>query len=131
MITFDHQPPIDSAKQGQAFIEVICMNDGTRRLGRAVWGLTAPGVVQLLEFEIEPAVRRSGHGRRLLTELIEQARQLHRLRRETLRRLWIGVGHKSQVVGRSFLTGQGFHHVGSTCGLLEDEDMLVYVKSLD
>jgi GNAT superfamily N-acetyltransferase len=88
-------------------------------------------VVQILEFWIDPAFRRKGNGRRLMRGLVEQARVLHAIRKEPLRRLWIGVGHKTQVVGRSFLTCEGFHHISTTGGLMLDEDQLIYVKSLD
>ena len=66
-----------------------------------------------------------------MAQLLLQARLLGKLRKIKVRRVWIGVGHKTQVVGRSFLTGEGFHHVGSTGGLLHDEDQLIYVKALD
>lgn len=133
MISPHVDPPVPAKKTDQLFTQAIVLKDGQRTLGRAVWCAAAPlqGVAQILELWIDPEFRRTGHGRRLLAALVAQARKLHALDKQPLRRLWIGVGHKTQVVGRAFLTGEGFHHVGTTCGLLEGEDLLVYVKSLD
>jgi GNAT superfamily N-acetyltransferase len=133
MIATHNDPPISAARPDRQFTQTVYLKDGDRHLGRATWSSTVPtqGVVQILELWIDPAIRRSGHGRRLLHAMVDQARSLHKLRKQPLKRLWIGVGHKSQVIGRSFLTSEGFHHVGSTCGLLEDQDLLIYVKSLD
>jgi len=126
-------PPVPSKISDRLFVQTIVLKDDDRTLGRAVWSATAPtqGVVQILEFCIDPAFRRKGNGRRLMRGLVEQARALHAIRKEPLRRLWIGVGHKTQVVGRSFLTCEGFHHISTTGGLLSNEDQLIYVKSLD
>jgi len=133
MIEFHCDPPILTKKTERPFTQTITLRDGDREIGRAAWNATFPneGIVQILELAIDPKFRRAGHGRQLLHELIAQARILHQHRKQNLRRLWIGVGHKTQVIGRSFLTGEGFHHVGSTCGLLADQDLLIYVKSLD
>ncbi len=126
-------PPVPTKISDRLFVQTILLKDEDRTIGRAVWSAAAPtqGVVQILEFWIDPAFHRKGNGRRLMRGLVEQARVLHSIRREPLRRLWIGVGHKSQVIGRSFLTCEGFHHVGTTCGLMDGEDLLVYIKSLD
>jgi GNAT superfamily N-acetyltransferase len=133
MLCIHCTPPLPAGKTAGVFIQTIQLLDGDRLLGRAVWiaAESSQGVVQILELWIEPAVRRSGHAKRLFRELIEQARALHKPRKQIVRRLWIAVGHKSQVVGRAFLTGEGFHHIATTGGLLQDEDQLIYVKSLD
>ena len=129
----DVDPPVPSKIIDRLFMQTILLKDGDRTLGRAVWSATAPtqGVVQILEFWIDPLFRRKGNGRRLMRGLVEQARMLQAIRKEPLRRLWIGVGHKTEVVGRSFLTSEGFHHISTTGGLLSNEDQLIYVKSLD
>ncbi len=44
-------------------------------------------------------------------------------------KMWLAVGHKSQVIARAFLTKHGFHHVSTTQNVLRGEDLLVYVKS--
>jgi GNAT superfamily N-acetyltransferase len=133
MITFTADPPLCPKPSDALFAQTIQLKDGDRTLGQARWCITAlgHGVVQILELTIEAKHRRAGHGRRLMRELIQQARACHQSRGESLRRLWIGVGHKSQIIGRSFLTAEGFHHVATTAGLLRDEDLLIYVKSLD
>jgi GNAT superfamily N-acetyltransferase len=133
MISFLCVPPLPADKFSGTFVQTIHMQDGTRRLGRAVWSAADPsqGVVQILDLWVDSDNRRSGHGRRLLRALIEQARLFHKPANQPVRRLWLGIGHKSKVVGRSFLTGEGFHHISTTGGLLQDEDQLIYVKSLD
>jgi GNAT superfamily N-acetyltransferase len=126
-------PPVPPKIADRLFTQTILLKDENRALGRAVWSATAPtqGVVQILEFWIDPSFRRRGNGRRMMRGLIEQARILHNIRKEPLRRLWVGVGHKTQVIGRSFLTSDGFHHISTTSGLMLNEDQLIYVKSLD
>ena len=133
MIAYQNDPPVISAKPDALFTQVIQMRDDKRVLGKAAWNITSPseGVVQILELWIDPSIRRAGHGRRLIGQIIAQARELHKAHKQPLRRLWVAVGHKTQVIGRSFLTGEGFHHIGSSGGLLKDQDMLIYVKSLD
>jgi GNAT superfamily N-acetyltransferase len=137
MLTFKPTPEIPSTKTTGVFVQTIELMDDTQTLGqtlgRAIWAATEPtqGVVQILELWIDPTVRRAGHGRRLFRAVIEQARSYHKIRRENLRRVWVSIGHKSQVVGRAFLTSEGFHHISSTGGLMQDEDQLIYVKSLD
>lgn len=133
MITCITDPPVPSKSTDVLFAQTILLKDGEHLLGRARWAITAVGhgVVQLLEFWIDPQLRRAGHGRRLMRDLVAEARAYHKTRGESLRRMWVGVGHKSQVVGRSFLTSDGFHHIATTAGLLVDEDLVVYVKSFD
>jgi GNAT superfamily N-acetyltransferase len=130
MIEFRLSPPIPTKKTDALFTQIIHMLDG-RELGRAMWAATGDGAVQILELWVDPSCRRAGIGRRLFRAMVENAREFHKLRDEKLRRLWIGVGHKSHIVGRSFLTSEGFHLITSTGGLLMDQDLLIYVKSLD
>jgi GNAT superfamily N-acetyltransferase len=137
MQEFQCDPPVPAKRIETPFTQKIVLRDGSRELGRelgrAIWHATSPseGVIQLLDLWIDPSVRRAGHGGRLLQAVVDQARALHQLQKQPLRRMWVGVGHKTRVVGRSFLTKAGFHHIGSTGGLLLDQDLLVYVKSLD
>ena len=133
MLSFHCTPAVPAGKTAGAFIQTIQLRDGERVLGRAIWSAADPsqGVVQIVELWVEPKVRRGGHGRRLFRELIEQARAFHKPSKQIVRRLWIAVGHKSQVIGRAFLTGEGFHHISTTGGVYQDEDQLIYVKSLD
>jgi GNAT superfamily N-acetyltransferase len=133
MIRFDIDPPLSSKPGKGAFVQKITMMDDDQQLGRACWHAAeeSDGIAQILELWIDPKVHRSGHGRRLLHALVDQFRELHRRRGQSPRRLWIGVGHKSQIIGRSFLSSEGFHHIGSAPGVRSDEDVLIYVKSLD
>jgi GNAT superfamily N-acetyltransferase len=128
---FEFDPPLPTAET-DTFVQNVRLVDDGRLLGSARWVAPAAtiGTVQLIELHVDPAVRRAGHGRRLMQQLIAQAVSLHTARKTHLRRIWAGVGHKSQVIGRSFLTGEGFHHVGSSGGLLGDEDLLIYVRAL-
>jgi GNAT superfamily N-acetyltransferase len=134
MIFLQPAVPLPGAPVAGTFVQTLFLQDGERVLGRAVWSAADPsqGVIQILELWIDPPIRRGGHGRRLLRGVIEQARAYHKLgKQKNVRRLWVGIGHKSRVVGRAFLTGEGFHHISTTGGLLQDEDQLIYVKSLD
>ena len=105
--------------------------DADRPVGRATWVITdaGEGLVQVLSITIAPPDQRRGHGRQLLQALYGAARA--ELGTQPLRRAWIGVGNKVHVVARAFLTGEGFHHVGSNSGIYRDQDLLIYVKSFD
>ncbi len=105
--------------------------DDDRPLGRATWVVTdaGEGLIQILEMTINPAEQRRGHGKRLLQGLYTQARV--ELGAQPLRRVWIATGNKIHVVARAFLTGEGYHHVGSNSGIYRDQDLLIYVKSFD
>ncbi len=105
--------------------------DDDRPIGHAAWAVTDPveGLIQLLRLEVDPAHARRGFGRHLLHGLYDHARG--QLAPAPLRRVWIAVGNKAHVVARAFLTGEGFHHVGSNAGLYRDQDLLLYVKSFD
>lgn len=117
-----------------AFSQSITMIDGEQTLGVARWHSPADaqaGLVQVLDLTVAPSHQRKGNARRLLDTVIEQSRELHRRRKAKLRRVWIAVEQKSQVIGRAFLTGRGFHHVSTASGLYRDQDLMVFVKSLD
>ena len=132
MISTLCDPPLPTKTTG-LFVQTIQLLDGDRQLARAIWSATNPehGVIQVLELWVDPAIRRRGHGRQLFRELIAQSRQFHKSQKQVVRRVWVGVAHKSQVVGRAFLTGEGFHHISTTGGVFQGEDQLIYVKSLD
>ena len=100
-------------------------------LGTAAWLVTdaAEGLIQIVSIAIVPEHQRRGHGKHLLRGLYDAARaQLAGL---PLRRAWIGTGNKAHVIARAFLTGEGYHHVGSNAGIYRDQDLLIYVKSFD
>ena len=104
MIAFLNEPSITTAKPNALFTQTIQMRDDKRVLGKAAWNTTSSGegVVQVLELWIDPAIRRAGHGKRLMSQLIEQARALHKSHNQKLRRLWIG-GRSQNAGDRSIL----------------------------
>jgi GNAT superfamily N-acetyltransferase len=130
---FRINPPLPKTAGG-SFVQVIELLLDGRPIGSARW-FAGPeltqGIVQLLELEISTGHRRRGHGTRLLQAVIEQAGRHHQARGAVLRRVWMGVEQKSQVGGRAFLTDSGFHHVSTVSGLLHDQDLLCYIRSLD
>ena len=132
---FTHTPPVPRASDAKstAFLQRIELRDGRLTIGHAVWHLIDlnDGVVQLVELTVDPKLQRRGHASVLLNESIAQARAACRLRRVPLRRLWVALEQKSQVVARAFLTRHGFHHTASVADLLRDQDLLVYVRSFD
>ena len=130
---FVHAPP-PPAKPVATFLQRIELRDARDQpIGAAVWHLSSvdEGVVQLVELTIEPKLRRHGHAGALLNEAIAQAKSVCRLKRLPLRRMWVALEQKSQVLARSFLTKHGFHHTSSVTDLLRDQDLLVYVRSFD
>jgi ribosomal protein S18 acetylase RimI-like enzyme len=109
----------------------VRLMDDDHVLGRATWVVTdaGEGLIQILSITIDPAHQRRGHGKRLLHGLYDHARA--ELAGPPLRRAWIATANKSHVIARAFLTGEGFHHVGSNGGIYRDQDVLIYVKSFD
>ncbi len=112
---------------------VHLLDDGGngRPIGTAGWVVTDPaeGLIQVVSIAIAPEHQRRGHGRRLLHGLYDAARG--QLAGPPLRRAWVGTGNKAHVIARAFLTGEGYHHVGSNAGIYRDQDLLIYVKSFD
>ena len=135
MSRLTHDPPLPrrASPTDSGFVQRIELHDGRRLVGRAVWHLWTggEGVVQIIELTVEADARRQGHAGALLNEAIAQARALCKLRGCALRRVWVPLGHKSQVVARAFLTKHGFHHTSTIPDLFRDEDLLVYIRSFD
>jgi GNAT superfamily N-acetyltransferase len=116
------------------FVQTITLLDGKSVIGTARWHSPADasaGLMQLLDLVVDPKFHRKGFGRRLLDTAIEQSRELHHRRGSSLRRVWIGIEQKTQIVGRAFLTSAGFHHIAAMNGLYRDQELMIYVKSLD
>ena len=66
----------------------------------------------------------------MLGEMLKQADQYLRASGSRLRNAGAAVEQQSQVIGRAFMTGNGFHHVGTIKSVLpEGEDALIYLKS--
>jgi GNAT superfamily N-acetyltransferase len=84
-----------------------------------------------LDLTVFPPHQRVGNGKRLLDAVIAQGRELQRRRKTKLRRVWIGVEQKSQVIARAFLTSRGFHHITTVDELYRGQELMVYVKSMD
>src|SRR4051812_34954401 len=136
MSDFNHQPPLPSRlppHEREGFFQTIQLRDGDELLATARWHapMGQQGVVQLIELVVAPAHCRHGHGSSLLREVIQQATALHKLKKLRLRRLWVSVEQKTQVIARAFLTQNGFHHTATINELLADQDALVYVRTFD
>jgi hypothetical protein len=133
-----HDPPLPSPAQLRAcenrgFLQRVELLDGRTCLARAAWyaPATDSGVVQLIELTAHPHHRRGGHASTVLGEVIAQSRALCKLKRRPLRRLWIAIEQKSQVLARAFLTKHAFHHTVTIPDLMKGQDVLVYVRSFD
>ncbi len=129
-----YEPPLPPRPSADGFVQTIRLSVDGRVIGTARWYVrpaAADGVAQLLEFAIAPTRARQGHGRQLMQAVYDQANGYFRARKLKLRRIWIAVEQKTQIVGRAFLTGLGFHHVSTVQNLLKDQDALVYTRSFD
>ena len=51
--------------------------------------------------------------------VVEQARPFFKSRGAKLRRIWLAVEQKTQVIARSFLMKHNFHHTASVSELLK------------
>jgi ribosomal protein S18 acetylase RimI-like enzyme len=116
------------------FLQTVRLHVDGKVIASARWHVlpgTPDGVAQIVEFHVLPPYQRRGHGKRLMTALIEQVRAYHQIRKIPLRRLWIGLRHKSHVVARAFFASQGFTHVGTAKDLLLDEELLIYLRAFN
>lgn len=132
MATFAYEPTLPPIAP-EIFVQTIRLSDEGKPVGTAMWVVphVDSGVLQVLLLEIHEDDRRHGHAKRLLAEVIKQATLLCKSRKKKLRKAWMLLRQKNQVVGRSFLTGQSFHHVTTLSNLLKDEDGLVYIRAFD
>lgn len=132
MLQFTYTPPIEP-KRDEPLAQTIRLSDGAVSIGVARWysASSGDGVAQLLELSVLATHRRTGNGRRILQATILQATEHYRARQSKLRRMWIAVEQKEQVIARAFLTQHGFHHVHTLPELLKGQDLLVYVRSFD
>jgi ribosomal protein S18 acetylase RimI-like enzyme len=136
MSTFNHDPPLPPSfprDTHTGFAQSITLHEADQPLALARWHAPSgeQGVVQLVELTVDPAHRRRGLGSALLREVIQQATALHQLKHFRLRRLWISVEQKTQVIARAFLTQHGFHHTATIKELLDHQDAMVYVRTFD
>jgi GNAT superfamily N-acetyltransferase len=126
--------PPARAKTADPFLQSIRYADGETLVGQARWHTTcdvSEGVAEILYLTVSPSYRRRGNGRRLMEAVTAQATEYFKCRKSRLRRLWIPVNQKSQVIARSFLMQFGFNHVGTVQELLKDEDLLIYMRTFD
>jgi ribosomal protein S18 acetylase RimI-like enzyme len=129
-----YEPPIPPKPPADGFLQTIRLSDGGRVVGVARWHVrpgSTDGVAQLLDLTVPTTRARHGHGRQLMHAVYAQVQAYFRARRIVPRRLWIAVEQKTQIIGRSFLTGLGFHHVATVSNLMKDQDALVYTRSFD
>jgi ribosomal protein S18 acetylase RimI-like enzyme len=126
-----YHPPLADAPAAFPFEQTVRLLENRQQLGSATWYASGQGVVQLLDFSIAASHRRMGHGQRLLEASIKQMSQFYRARQLKLRRLWVNIEQKQQVIARAFLTGEGFHHVATLGQLFKDQDGLIYLKAFD
>jgi GNAT superfamily N-acetyltransferase len=132
-LTFDPALPTAGSECDRPFLQRIALLHGNDLLAHAAWHTTGHGgVAQLVDLFVAPEHRRQGHASRLLNAVVEQARLFFRSRAaQTLRRVWVAVEQKDQVIARSFLTRHGFHHIATIPDVSRNQDLLVYVKSFD
>jgi ribosomal protein S18 acetylase RimI-like enzyme len=130
MNSMEYHPPLPRKAQSP-FVQTIILHDGEKAIGKAIWISENDGVVQLLHLSVDPKLGRRGHGGQLLDDVVRQATAYQRLLGIPLRRMWMMVEQKKQVVGRAFLTGHGFHHVGTMNGLHRRQDALMYMRSFN
>jgi GNAT superfamily N-acetyltransferase len=133
---FHHQPPIPLSMSGDewdGFAQTIRLSEGGKMLAIARWHASAreQGVVQLVELTVHPSHCRRGLGSALLNEVLQQAIVLHQLKKLRLRRIWVSIEQKTQVIARAFVTRHGFHHTATIKDLLDHQDALIYVRTFD
>jgi GNAT superfamily N-acetyltransferase len=130
-LTYD--PPVRAAT-GDTFLQSIRLAAGDDLVAHARWLSTADpshGVIQILDFTVTPPHRRRGHGHFLMEALTVQARDYFQHRKFHLRRAWMAIEQKHQVIARSFLMQFAFNHVGTVQELLKREDLLIYMRTFD
>lgn len=131
-LTYD--PPVRTGANAQTFLQTIRLTAGEELVAQARWLVnTDPlhGVAQIIEFTVSPNHRRKGHGHFLMEALTSQATEYFALRKSRLRRVWLSLEQKRQVIARSFLMQFGFNHVGTVSELLKREDLLIYMRTFD
>jgi GNAT superfamily N-acetyltransferase len=133
MPDFSQDPPLPKKVTNEAFMQTVRLLDAGKPIGSARWHArpgAMDGVAQLLDLTITERGRQ-GHGGQLIDEVVKQARAYFKSRGTRLRRMWMAVEQKGQIIGRAFLTEHGFHHVGTMSELMKGQDTLLYMKSFD
>lgn len=131
MSSFQYEPPV---AKSDGFLQTVRLVDDGEPIGAARWHAPpgdSDGVVQILEFRVDPSRGRRGNGKRLLAAVIEQCVAYHKLRKRPFRRLWLTLHHKQHVIARAFFLSQGFTHTATIKEIAADGDLLVYVRTFD
>jgi GNAT superfamily N-acetyltransferase len=131
-LTYD--PSVRAGATGETFFQTLRLTAGDELIAQARWLVnTDPshGAAQIVEFTVSPNHRRKGHGHFLMEALTTQATEFFALRKSRLRRVWLSLEQKRQVIARSFLMQFGFNHVGTVSELLKREDLLIYMRTFD
>ncbi len=112
--------------------QVLLYQDG-HPIAQARWHATdsSDGIIQILDFVVEPAHQRQGHGSTLLRAVYDQAGLLYTSLGQRPRRAWITVEQKRHVTARAFLSRHGFHHVSTIKNLYVDQDAMIYQRAFD
>lgn len=128
MTDFAVQPPVPADLAG-AFQQHIVLSNEDDVIGEISWTTwpNQPGVVQLLHVEVDEARRRSGHGTRLLTAMIEQAV----LAARPLRRV-VAMINQPDVITRAWLQRSGFVHIDTIQDVAEEGmELMCLVRTFD
>ncbi len=121
---------LDAGPGGTARALRIDLHDHARQIGTMLLTLgMADGVIQIIDIQIDPSLRRIGHGSTLFVEGLRQASLL--LAPALPRRVVVLLGQKSQLLARAFILRHGFHHIKTLPSLGANEDVMVYVKGLN
>ena len=134
MPTLRIAPPVSPKESLQRFQQLIELVEGDAPIGHAQWMCAADiseGTAQILDLQVTPPHNRQGNGHLLMNAVTDQAKAYFKLNKTKLRRIWIAIEQKRQVIGRSFLMKFGFHHVGTVHELLRDEDLLIYMRTFN
>jgi hypothetical protein len=133
MINLIIDPKLPSGSAEGGFVQTIRARDRGQDVGVARWHVRHPaeGIVQILELSVVRPAGRQGIGGRLIETIFAQSQRYFVGHKTRLRRVWIIVDQKTQVIGRSFLTRHAFHHVASVDELLPKQSAMIYMRSFD
>ncbi|HEY7119804.1 MAG TPA: GNAT family N-acetyltransferase [Tepidisphaeraceae bacterium] len=133
MPTLICDPPASGAKS-HPFLQTLKLTEAGQVIAQARWMCAtdpAQGVAQILDLSVSPPHQRVGHGHTLMEAITREATAYFKSRKVRLRRIWMPIEQKRQVIARSFLMQFGFSHVGTISELLRDEDLLIYMRTFD
>lgn len=85
-------------------------------------------ILHILSVDVLPDKRRKGVGSEMIRAFHTMAKKVLQPRGAKVMRIEIGEGN---VIGKSFLEGNAFHHVDSKAGAHDDGDLLVLMRKID